>query len=428
MTGNDSLAQDAVAPRRGILRYAAAGALGVGTAVAAAAPARAANNDPVLLGNNSASTNTATVTTRITHTFDSPNAAFLVDRNATTNSGASVFARNKGSGAGLIAQSVGGTGLVAFSDKAGTEASPAIGVDAKGGTGPGSIGVRTRSTNGTGLDARSENGDGVRTESEFGVALCARSFNGTGRAILATAHSTSAAVLVSNTSTGGGIETKAATDVVVAETTAFGTVEEPTNAVVAVANLGVARAVLAVATGSAGVGVEARGGSVDLHANGSGLIRRKAFASSLPPTTGDFLAGDLLTRGGESWVCIEGGDPGVWRMLAGPASAGAFHPKDARVFTSPAPVGTTIVEVDLSSAVPEGTTAVVLNVTAVAPAAGGTIRVFRQGLTSSLPSLNFHSGGNQSNQRTTAISATRRVAVTATTPTNVILDLQGFYR
>ncbi|KAA1417886.1 hypothetical protein F0U44_14675 [Nocardioides humilatus] len=417
-------------PRRHLLRYLAAGAAGTGATLSAgAAPAAAGNGDPVLLGNNSGNTNTASVTTRITHTFNSTNAALLVDRTSTTNNGASLFARNKGSGEGLIAQSVNGTGLVAFSDKAGTVASPAIGVDARGGTGLDSIGLRARSTNGIGVDAKSDGGDGVRASSEVGVALRAEVFAGSGRAIIANAHSTTNAVVVTNTGTGGGIRVSAPSGVVEAETTDFGTIGAPTTAVTAVANLGVGRALFALATGSPGsVAVEARGTTVDLHANGSGLIRRRAFATAAPPTSGDFKAGDLITRGGESWVCVEEGSPGQWRMLAGPASAGAFHAKDVRVFTSPGPVDTTAVSVDLSAFVPPGTNAVLLNVTAVAPAVGGIVRVFRDGLATSLPSLNFRAGGNQSNNRTTAVSADLKVAVTCTTPTDVILDLQGFYR
>ena len=45
-----------------------------------------------------------------------------------------------------------------------------------------------------------------------------------------------------------------------------------------------------------------------------------------PPATGEWINGDLIEdEAGNLFVCVQTGRPGLWRKLAGPASAGAFH-------------------------------------------------------------------------------------------------------
>lgn len=53
-------------------------------------------------------------------------------------------------------------------------------------------------------------------------------------------------------------------------------------------------------------------------------------AQPAPPTSGTFRRGDLLNdkNGSGVWVCVTAGKPGNWRKVAGPATAGAFHPID----------------------------------------------------------------------------------------------------
>ena len=61
----------------------------------------------------------------------------------------------------------------------------------------------------------------------------------------------------------------------------------------------------------------------------SGLLALDG-AQPAPPASGTFRRGDLLNDKGGSgiWACVTAGNPGVWRKLAGSATAGAFHAID----------------------------------------------------------------------------------------------------
>ena len=85
-------------------------------------------------------------------------------------------------------------------------------------------------------------------------------------------------------------------------------------------------AVLGVATRNNVVGVAGAGVSYDLFAAGSGVIGMVPAVPVGPPVAGAWQHGDLIEDNqGNLFVCVVSGSPGVWRKLAGPTSAGAFH-------------------------------------------------------------------------------------------------------
>ena len=61
----------------------------------------------------------------------------------------------------------------------------------------------------------------------------------------------------------------------------------------------------------------------------SGLLALDG-AQPAPPASGTFRRGDLLNDkdGSGIWACVTAGNPGVWRKVAGTATAGAFHAID----------------------------------------------------------------------------------------------------
>ena len=61
----------------------------------------------------------------------------------------------------------------------------------------------------------------------------------------------------------------------------------------------------------------------------SGLLALDG-AQPAPPASGTFRRGDLLNDkdGSGVWACVTAGNPGVWRKVVGPATAGAFHAID----------------------------------------------------------------------------------------------------
>ena len=82
---------------------------------------------------------------------------------------------------------------------------------------------------------------------------------------------------------------------------------------------------LGVATKNNAFGV-AGVGSHDLFAAGSGVIGLVAALDEGPPTADQWFHGDLIKDlQGSLFVCVESGEPGRWRKLAGRTSAGAFH-------------------------------------------------------------------------------------------------------
>lgn len=73
-----------------------------------------------------------------------------------------------------------------------------------------------------------------------------------------------------------------------------------------------------------------------LFSGGNGRIGLSAHTSSGAPTAGTYAAGDIIRDGsGNLFACVTAGTPGIWRKLAGPSTAGQFHPiSPARIAVS----------------------------------------------------------------------------------------------
>lgn len=203
--------------------------------------------------------------------------------------------------------------------------------------------------------------------------------------------------------------------------------------------------VLAVA--DTGYGVAARGGS--------GAIIMASFSSTAPPQrAGSWRRGTLdVDSGGSIWFCVETGTPGKWRQLAGPTTAGAFHPLtpgrvyDSRqalplqgVLASPAtrtisvadrrnPTGGAVVQADF---VPAGAIAVAANITVISVAGRGFLTVNPGGVTTADAStINwFAAGQNLANGVILSLNTNRELTVVAGgagASTNFIVDITGYW-
>ncbi|MCU1452681.1 MAG: hypothetical protein JWN46_827 [Acidimicrobiales bacterium] len=169
------------------------------------------------------------------------------------------------------------------------------------------------------------------------------------------------------------------------------------------------------------------------------------------PPTGDTIPhsfGEFIVDGfGDVWVCVTGGTPGVFRKIAGPATAGAFHALhvpvrvyDSRPGTSPAQgpktplTPNTARTIDLtvnSSTVPAGATAAAVNVLLVNAATGnGNFTVWANGVTRPQSNTMVWGGTAQrfSTFAVTALDSTAKVQVLSSSTTDVVLDVVGYYR
>lgn len=176
---------------------------------------------------------------------------------------------------------------------------------------------------------------------------------------------------------------------------------------------------------------------------------------SPPPTrTNQHLAGEIETdSNGDVWYCAADGTPGTWRKLAGPATAGAFHPVTPfRVYDSraAAPAPGTITgganrslsvadarnidtgAVVTANAVPAGATAIACNLTIVNTVGGGFLTVNPGGTTAvTAASINWSTNGQVLNNGIIAAinPTTRQVTVVAGGggTCDFVLDVTGYY-
>jgi hypothetical protein len=233
------------------------------------------------------------------------------------------------------------------------------------------FGVRADSPNGTGVQGASSNGTGVKGASVNGDGVLAESFNG--RALSATSGQ------------GAAI---------------FAECSSPIGTVLAY-NLGGGPGVLAVTGGpSAGVlSVSSIGVGVEVGAAGKAQLLLRPDTAPPLQRTDAHEAGEIIFGGAPDlslWVCIESGSPGKWRKLAGPSTAGTFHPlSPGRVYDSreaaPAPGALSTGQNRLISVadrrnitggavaqtnfVPAGATAVAANVTIVSASGAGFVAI-----------------------------------------------------
>ncbi|MGI9645462.1 MAG: hypothetical protein ACR2O6_09160 [Ilumatobacteraceae bacterium] len=154
------------------------------------------------------------------------------------------------------------------------------------------------------------------------------------------------------------------------------------------------------------------------------------------------------------YACVESGTPGIWRKIAGPGTAGAFHViepvrmHDSRIAAVPnnsriePNQSKTIVVADgrdlagaviAAGAVPDGATAMSFNLTIAGTGAGNFLSVVpgdASGFNSS--SINWAGPGQVvANGLTVGVDAARSVKVfrgAGTGGTDFIIDVNGFWR
>ena len=200
-------------------------------------------------------------------------------------------------------------------------------------------------------------------------------------------------------------------------------------------------------TADSGFGVVARGGS--------GALFMVAMTGTPPPQrTGAFRRSTLdVDSGGNVWFCVEPGTPGTWRKLAGPNSAGTFHPlSPGRVYDSRSALplqgvlaavsARTISVADRRSTssggvvqadfVPAGATAVAANITVISVAGRGFLTVNPGGVaTIEASTINWSTAGQTlANGVILALNDNRQLTVIAGSPgssTNFIVDITGYW-
>jgi hypothetical protein len=170
----------------------------------------------------------------------------------------------------------------------------------------------------------------------------------------------------------------------------------------------------------------------------SGLLSLNG-AQVAPPTAGTYRRGDVLNDSGGSgvWVCVTAGAPGVWRKVAGAATAGAYHPLagtrayDSRTAGGRLAAGQTRTVTIPAAGAPNGSRAISHVLTAVGTSGAGTLVVHpadrpRPAITS----LSWW-GASQRHSvgLVTELSTVRQVKVYASSgSTHFTLDVVGYFR
>jgi hypothetical protein len=206
-----------------------------------------------------------------------------------------------------------------------------------------------------------------------------------------------------------------------------------------------------------GYGVYAQSATgYDVYLGGSGRIGMDAHVAVGPPLSGHYNRGDIVAdKDGNLFVNVTGGTPGTFRKLAGPSTAGAFHPiAPVRVYDSrsalpskgllAAATNRTVSVADgrdlasgavnQAGVVPAGAVAVTCNVTVVNTEGPGGFVVVNPGgnTTINASSVNWFAA-NQiiSNGITATLNGNRELTI-LTGPggsggTDFIIDITGYY-
>ena len=206
---------------------------------------------------------------------------------------------------------------------------------------------------------------------------------------------------------------------------------------------GVSAAVVGAALNHAAIGVVGLGPIYDMLAAGSGITGRVPFMNQGPPTTDPWLAGDIiLDAHGNLFACVTSGTPGVWRKLAGPATAGAFHAiSPQRVYDSRGTDGPIadgqerVISVAASTGggpvVPAGATAVAITLTVTnTQGAGGFLAVRPAGTGyAGTSSINwFGPGQNLAATVISQLGGDRQLIVHGGfMPADFLIDVTGYY-
>jgi hypothetical protein len=201
---------------------------------------------------------------------------------------------------------------------------------------------------------------------------------------------------------------------------------------------------------SADVGVVAFGAPVGIVADGS-------YANALFPSSGPApldapgsTSGVLFVDGaGDWWAAVAdraaSNGPGLWRKLAGPATAGQLHilPSPKRVYDSrpteaPTAVGPktplagntarTIDTTANASGVPVTATAVLVNMTITKPQAAGFATAWPAGPWPGTSNINFAAGQDIATTTVVGCGPNATIQIQANTITDFLLDVIGYYQ
>lgn len=173
----------------------------------------------------------------------------------------------------------------------------------------------------------------------------------------------------------------------------------------------------------------------------SGLLALDGAQPAPPPAGAAYRRGDLLndSNGSGVWACVVAGNPGVWRKLAGPATAGAFHAIDGgRAFDSRAAgaggrlTGGTVRTITVPAALaPGGSQAVTYLLTVRGTLGSGGLTVYPANRPRPLIQSAIWYAANQSFVvgGVTKLSPSRQVRVfTSAGSTHITFDITGYYR
>lgn len=230
-------------------------------------------------------------------------------------------------------------------------------------------------------------------------------------------------------------------------------------------------AVEATANGAGTVGVHAVATDVGVYGRSSGsyggqfgvdtanapaaLQLFEFVGRAVPPARTDVhFAGEIDVAGKALWYCIADGTPGTWRKIAGPGTAGAFHPiSPKRVYDSrlPSPAPGALVAgatrdvsvadardvntgaVSVAGVVPPSATAITCNLTVVDTVGAGFVTANPGGVTAvDAASINWSASGQILNNGTVVtLDTQRRVTLVcgggSGSQTNVVIDVTGYF-
>ena len=175
---------------------------------------------------------------------------------------------------------------------------------------------------------------------------------------------------------------------------------------------------------------------------GRANVNLPPFGLPPPLRTDEHLAGELVhDQDGDVWICVAGGTPGVWRKLAGPATAGQLHLLTAplRLYDSragsdgPLGAGAQRTVALASPAAPLQSTAAMISLTLTQTVDRGFVAVFANGATyEGNSNLNWFAD-NQTFAVTTvtAVDGEQKISVLAGGPdgasAHFIIDVIGYY-
>jgi len=306
------------------------------------------------------------------------------------------------------------------------------------GDSPAGTGTEGISTSGSGVLGTSTSGDGVAgtSSSSFGVLGTSSTGIGTGGSSSGTQPAIRGLSESSNTGVFGF--SRAST----------GTLPPATPANTGVYGLASQDATAAGVRGESTTGTGVVGAALSGHdflASGSGRIGLVPNLSAGPPSAGTYTTGDVFCDAvGNLWVCVATGTPGVFRKVAGPATAGALHPiTPARVYDSRLSGGslaagsTRTLSVATATAggtvVPSGAIAIAFNLTIAGTVGSGWLGVVPSGAPFGTTStINWYATGQEvANGGIVKLGGDRHVDIVSGgrvgASTQLIVDISGYY-